>query len=267
MSAAEQRRAVEAPEGVARLLAGVRSDGRAALDARPPPPLRAACSSPAASSSPSSSRAACAVAAAGRSRPATSSPRSPRRERRPVVVVNATEGEPASSKDRALLRLVPHLVLDGAAAAASALGARTVIVAVAERRGAGERHTCSRPPCGSGARGSTGRSPRSPTDSSRVRRRRSSTPSTARPAKPSVKPPYPFERGVGGAPTLVQNAETLAHVALIARFGSRWFRSLGTEAEPGTALVTLSGRSRSARRATRSSSARASRSWSPRREG
>jgi NADH:ubiquinone oxidoreductase subunit F (NADH-binding) len=62
-----------------------------------------------------------------------------------------------------------------------------------------------------------------------------------RPAKPSVKPPYPFESGLGGAPTLVQNAETLAHVALIARFGAQWFRSCGTTAEPGTALVSVSG--------------------------
>ena len=51
--------------------------------------------------------------------------------RRPVVVVNATEGESVSAKDKVLARQAPHLVLDGAALAASALGAREVIVAVA----------------------------------------------------------------------------------------------------------------------------------------
>lgn len=158
---------------------------------------------------------------------------------RPIVVVNGAEGEPASGKDKALLRHVPHLVLDGAAAAASALGARDVIVAIGrsarlERAVLGAALTQRR---------------------DAVNWRLSPVPDgfvvgeetalinalEGRPAKPALKPPFPFERGLGGGPTLVQNAETLAHLALIARYGERWFRSLGTEAEPGTALVTVSG--------------------------
>ena len=60
-------------------------------------------------------------------------------------------------------------------------------------------------------------------------------------AKPTFVPPRPYERGLGGRPTLIQNAETCAQIALIARFGSDWFRELGSEADPGSALVTISG--------------------------
>lgn len=61
------------------------------------------------------------------------------------------------------------------------------------------------------------------------------------PGLPAFTPPRPFERGVRRRPTLIQNVETLAHVALIARYGAAWFRGLGTSHDPGSALVTLSG--------------------------
>ena len=164
-----------------------------------------------------------------------------RQRGRPVVVVNAVEGEPASSKDRALARLTPHLVLDGGLAAAAALGARRMIVGVADSAGA-ERLALSR------AVAERQRHERVQIEIRPVPDAFVTGEETALlrsldggPAKPTLKPPYPFERGFDKAPTLVHNAETFAHVALIARFGAAWFRAAGTADAPGTALVTLKG--------------------------
>jgi NADH:ubiquinone oxidoreductase subunit F (NADH-binding) len=162
---------------------------------------------------------------------------------RPVVVANGTEGEPVSGKDKVLVRYLPHLVLDGAAAAAQALGAREAIVAVshADREGIEAL--------------SAAIDERRARLDERVRLQAVAVPDgfvageetalvqflNRGVAKPTFTPPRPFERGVGRAPTLVQNVETLAHLALIARFGPEWFRAVGTADEPGTALVTISG--------------------------
>ena len=59
---------------------------------------------------------------------------------------------------------------------------------------------------------------------------------------PVIRPPYPTERGLRGAPTVVQNGETLAHAAWIARNGAKKFRAVGSKDAPGTKLVSIYGR-------------------------
>jgi NADH:ubiquinone oxidoreductase subunit F (NADH-binding) len=60
-------------------------------------------------------------------------------------------------------------------------------------------------------------------------------------SKPTFTPPRPYQRGYRGRPTLINNPETLAQIALVARHGDRWYRELGTVEDPGSALVTISG--------------------------
>jgi NADH:ubiquinone oxidoreductase subunit F (NADH-binding) len=160
--------------------------------------------------------------------------------RRPLIVVNGSEGEPMSAKDRLLLTRAPHLVIDGALLTARAVGAREVTVAAPAgvlthvAAALDERRALGRP-------------------RAKLRLEASavgyvSGEETAliahldgRPALPRTKPPLPVERGLRGRPTLVHNVETMAHVALIARHGPQWFRQVGTHQHPGTTLVTVSG--------------------------
>ena len=145
---------------------------------------------------------------------------------RKVIVANGAESEPASRKDAVLLRAAPNLVLDGLQLAAEAIGASEAYLyvhaglspeigrALAQRSAAGLDRVpvtvAEAPP-----RFLAGQ------ESALVNRL------SGGPAVPTFVPPRVSERGVGGAPTLVQNVETLAHLALIARYGPRWFRAHG----------------------------------------
>ncbi len=163
--------------------------------------------------------------------------------KRAVAVVNAAEGEPASLKDRTLMQMLPHLVLDGAQLAARAVGADELIVCVCETAQTSVDATSQ---AISERRGL-------PADSTRIQV--TTVPGNyvagqeaalvnhlnGGPAIPTFTPPMVFAQGVRRRPTLVANAETLAHVALIARHGPEWYRQLGTPSQPGSALVTLSG--------------------------
>jgi NADH:ubiquinone oxidoreductase subunit F (NADH-binding) len=156
------------------------------------------------------------------------------------VVVNGSETEPASGKDRLLLARLPHLVLDGGVLAASAIGSSEVIVKV----GAGATDAVKALESAAALR-----------DHERVRIQVVAGPEGYVAGEesavvhflngggplPTFVPPRPFERGYRGRPTLIQNPETLAQLALVARFGSRWYRELGTVADPGSALVTITG--------------------------
>ena len=162
--------------------------------------------------------------------------------RRAVVVVNASEGEPASRKDAALMSCAPHVVLDGAAAVAHALRTREVHIvvptelpsirigvekALRERAAAGERlkwelHDAA---------------PRFVAGQAQAVLQllagRENLPVTA--WKPEAV------SGHRGRPTLLSNAETFAHLGHLAQVGTAGYSAHGTSDEPGTTLLTLRG--------------------------
>jgi NADH:ubiquinone oxidoreductase subunit F (NADH-binding) len=160
-----------------------------------------------------------------------------------IIVVNGMESEPASDKDKVLLTRAPHLVLDGAQVLAAVCSAQEIIICIP-----------------------TGRDEIAAAVTSAIYQR--NVYGQARVSEVLVRPPNGFVAGEESAlahwiekgkalpifrtdkstplriarlPALVQNTETLAHIALIARYGPEPFRARGTPEEPGTCLVTIGG--------------------------
>ena len=152
----------------------------------------------------------------------------PRRQ----LVVNGTESEPASHKDRVLLGRSPHLVLDGALAVAAAIGSRAVTVAVHDERSAAS------------VRGAAAERPDARYVDVRVvpggfvagEARAVLRWLRGGPALPTGRRTPPTADGV-----LVSNVETFAQLAVLLRLGPQRFAATGTPDEPGTMLVTVGG--------------------------
>ena len=159
--------------------------------------------------------------------------------KRPVVVVNLSEGEPASAKDSALALTRPHLILDGAMATARALGATDVHVilpgdrpavvdavnsALDERSDWATVHTHNA-------------APRFVAGQARavleLMAGRQNLPVTA--WSPEAI------SGHKGRPTLLSNAETWAQIGRLVLVDEVDYARFGTESEPGTTLLTLTG--------------------------
>ncbi|GAA5065288.1 NADH-ubiquinone oxidoreductase-F iron-sulfur binding region domain-containing protein [Nocardia callitridis] len=164
-----------------------------------------------------------------------------RRGRTPVVVANGEEGEPASAKDKWLMRHRPHLVLDGARLAAHLIAAETVHLYVSDAESARRITEAMAELDESTLAGLTvGVRTVEPgyvagEETAAVRALNGG------PALPSDKPPRPFQHGVDGRPTAVSNVETLANLPFLHSHGGEEFRTEGTERSSGTILATLTG--------------------------
>jgi NADH:ubiquinone oxidoreductase subunit F (NADH-binding) len=149
---------------------------------------------------------------------------------RGVVLANGAEGEPLSLKDRTVMATRPHLVIDGALLAADAVGAPDIIFYVGAAHRAAE--AAIRQALGERSNPLKGRARVVSAPGAYLAGEESAAVHfvNAGDARPTTTPPRPFERGIDGRPTLVQNVESLAMAALIAR---------GIESHTG--LVTVSG--------------------------
>jgi NADH:ubiquinone oxidoreductase subunit F (NADH-binding)/ferredoxin len=160
---------------------------------------------------------------------------------RPVVVVNGAEGEPPSAKDATLLGRVPHLVLDGAVAAAVAFGAEEIVIGVAAGGPAEDSVTAALAeregdlPC--------------PARLVCLPERFVSGESSALirgvnglPVVPGAVRTRAADGGPGGVrqrPTLLSNAETWAQLALAVGLGAEAYAAVGGATEAGTVLLTV----------------------------
>ncbi|GGT16796.1 NADH-ubiquinone oxidoreductase-F iron-sulfur binding region domain-containing protein [Nonomuraea spiralis] len=148
------------------------------------------------------------------------------------VIANGEEGEPASVKDRYLLRERSSLVIRGLELAARAVDAERAFLYLSDPVAAARMGAAA--PAG--------------VEIVQVPPAYVAGEETAAvravgggPALPSAKPPRPWQSGLGGRPTLVSNVETLAQLATAVHLGPEAYRAVGTGDSPGTFLATVSG--------------------------
>ncbi len=161
-----------------------------------------------------------------------------------TILVNAMEGEPASDKDKLLLLRSPHLVLDGAQLLAAASGARRIAVCVPQ----GRDHVATSVRSAMAERAAARYPAAAPEELLRPPDRYIAGEESALTSwvesgssLPSFRPDKGTALRIGRTRALVHNAETLAHVAMIARTGADAFRARGLVEDPGTSLVTIGG--------------------------
>ncbi|MBN2809859.1 MAG: SLBB domain-containing protein [Deltaproteobacteria bacterium] len=169
-----------------------------------------------------------------------------------LLICNGDEGDPGAYMDRTLLESNPHQVLEGLALAALAVGAERgllyiraeypLAVTIMERAivAAEEKNLLGADILGSGfslevsvfqGSGAFVCGEETALIQSLAGNR----------GMPQPRPPYPAVEGLNGLPTVINNVKTLSTVPSIIRRGWQWFRAIGTEDSPGTAIFSVVG--------------------------
>jgi len=168
------------------------------------------------------------------------------------VICNADEGEPGTFKDRIIMETDPHTLIEGVTIAAYSIGANRGFIYI---RGEYElciqrvQHAIEQ----AYSHGFLGENILGSGFNFHLEIRRGAgsylcgeeltliESVEGKRGYPRIKPPYPAEKGLWGAPTLINNVETLANFPAIILNGAKWYRSIGTEKSPGTKIFTISG--------------------------
>ena len=162
------------------------------------------------------------------------------------LVINADEGEPGTFKDRYLLERDPHALIEGMLIAARAIGSALGFVYIRgeyvepwRRFSAAVREAYDAGYLGRGLDVVVHRGA-----GAYICGEETGLISSLEGKKgwPKLKPPFPAIKGAFGAPTIVNNVETICHVPHIINRGAEWFASLGTKTQGGTRMYSVSGR-------------------------
>ncbi len=169
-----------------------------------------------------------------------------------IVICNADEGDPGAYMDRTILESNPHQILEGMAICAYAVGAQKGIVYVRAEYPLAVKIVLEAveqaKELGLLGRGILG----SPFDLEIDVFQGSGAfvcgEETAliqsiegKRGMPQYRPPYPVQKGLWGQPTVVNNVKTLASIPAVISRGAAWYRGIGTEKSPGTAIFSVVG--------------------------
>lgn len=174
------------------------------------------------------------------------------KEKEKIVICNADEGDPGAYMDRTILESNPHQVLEGIAICAYAVGAEKALVYVRSEYPLAVKiitkaieQAKELKLLGKGILGTSfdldievfqgsgafvcGEETALIQSIEGYR------------GMPQHRPPYPVHKGLWGKPTVINNVKTLASIPPIMQKGAAWYREIGTEKSPGTAIFSIVG--------------------------